>query len=134
MGLYSLTVALYEEKDVAKKNGTITIPATHASPGSSVFYPIHHLKRPAKEVNWDEWGICEYGCNFWVGNKAFIAGENILRVSLLEVFDKKDEEYPEWEDKETFLLVGRDKNEIFRWCVLNREELQEMVAKVQSAN
>ena len=97
---------------------------TPVSPGNLIYYSLDALTRPKKSVGFDEWGICEYGNLLWVGEKGSIEGKDILRVSLLDISDKRDERYPDWGDEELYVFAGFDESGGFRWFLLNAEEFK----------
>lgn len=99
----------------------------YVDPGGMAFYSLDCLKRPAKKesANWDIWGVCEENRYFWLGYRVVMNGRDVLRVSLLEVMDRKEEEYPDWGDEEIYLMMGFDpKSGAFVWYLLNKDEFK----------
>lgn len=109
--------------------------AVHATPGTLLYYSLNRLKRPARHEDWDAWGICEYKYHFWVGRRVSIEGKDTLRLPLLDVLERKDEEYPDWGDEEVYLLYGiDDRSKAFQWLLLNKEEFDEGGRTVRRAD
>ncbi|MDP1690056.1 MAG: hypothetical protein Q8L52_02540 [bacterium] len=106
------------------------IKETYLEPGGLRYYLLHDLKRAAEGVEWNDWGICEYECHVWAGVRVAIEGKDILRLTLLDVLEKRDEQYPEWGDEEVYLQVKIDEETgEFTWFLKNQEEFKETEAE-----
>jgi len=101
------------------------IEETYLEPGALRYYSLDDLKNASEGERWDEWGICGYERHFWAGMRVFVEGKDLLCLSLLDVFDKKEEEYSEQEDGEVYLMLGTDETGAFKWFLLNQEEFEE---------
>lgn len=99
----------------------------YVDPGEMAYYTLDCLKRPALQAgaDWDAWGVCEEDRYFWLGDRISLRDKDVLRVSLLEVMDKKEAEYPDWGDEEIYLMVGFDPaTGAFTWYLLDRNEFR----------
>ena len=103
---------------------TTTVHAARVEPGVMRYYTLDELKGPAGEANWHDWGICEYDRQLWVGDRVSIEGRDVMRLSLLEILERRDDEYPDWGDEETYVLLGLDKQGAFSWFLLNKKEFK----------
>lgn len=111
---------------------------TYAKPGTFLYYPLNTVIHPTGKMGFDEWGICECTNLFWIGEKDSVKGVNVLRLSLLDILDKRDEIYPDWGDEEMYLSVGLDGTSgEFKWFLLNEEQFKlkdEMFERIQYAS
>ena len=99
------------------------IKAQCPDPGVMIYYTLDSLKKPARHVDWSEWGVCEYEGSFWIGDQGTVDGKTILCLPLLDILNKRDEQYSDWGDEEVYLLFGIDeKTGAFKWFLLNKEE------------
>ena len=97
----------------------------HLEPDTMMFYTLDSLKRPARNVDWDTWGVHEHGGNFWIGHQSLVDGKDALRLPLLDILEKRDEEYPDQGDEEVYVLFGIDgKTGAFKWFLLSKEEFK----------
>ena len=97
--------------------------AQQLEPGIMIYYTLDSLKRPTQHIDADAWGVCEYAGSFWIGKEVSVGGKNVLRIPFQDILDKRDEQYVDWGDEETYLLFGLDEETgEFKWFLLNKEE------------
>lgn len=120
-----------------KKDETTTtmvmIRVQHVEPGNSIHYPLTYFKRVPGGIDWVDWGVCSYKYDFWIGQRGIVKGEDILRLSSLDIVERRDEEYPEWGDEEVFVSVGpNDKDGGIKWRLLNKDEIGEIMERYKN--
>lgn len=96
-------------------------------PGSILYFSLAQLAHAARayEIDFGEWGLCELDDHYWVGTQCGIKGKEVLRVSVLDAFEKRNELYPDWGDEEVFLFAGREStSRAFQWFLLSEEDWQ----------
>ncbi|MDP1690057.1 MAG: hypothetical protein Q8L52_02545 [bacterium] len=99
------------------------IKAMHPSPGEMIYFTLDSLRRPARRADQSAWGVHEHEGSFWVGDEALVGGKKALRLPLLDILEKRDEQYPDRIDEEVYLLFGLDtETDAFKWFLLNKEE------------
>ena len=106
---------------------TISIRAMQVPLGNFTFISLDRLARPARkeEINFADCGVCEHEHHYWVGERAQAGGKDVLRVSVLDAFEKRDEEYPSWGEEELCIVFGRNgMTGEFQWFLLTKEELK----------
>ncbi|OGG76583.1 hypothetical protein A2950_00415 [Candidatus Kaiserbacteria bacterium RIFCSPLOWO2_01_FULL_55_19] len=106
---------------------TITIKAMRVDLGSFFSLSLDRLTRPARkeEMNFAECGVCEHEDHYWIGERAQVEGKDVLQVTVLDLLEKRDQEYPSWGDEEVYVIVGRNGvSKEFIWYLLNKEELE----------
>ena len=102
---------------------TVMIRAQHVEPGKSVYYPLTCFKDSLRDIDWVDWGVCEYKHNFWIGQTGAVEGEDILRLSFFDIAERRDEEYPDWGDEEVYVRIDPKNGGGFDWRLLNKEEV-----------
>ena len=99
------------------------IRLTYAKPGTFLYYPLNTVVHPRGDMGFDEWGICECANLFWIDGKATYEGNNVFRVSSLDILEERDERYPDWGEEEIYLSVGLDgESGEFKWFLINQKE------------
>jgi len=101
-------------------------------PGKLIYYTLDALTRPVKDVGLDKWGICECQNLLWLGKDVPIEGKNALRVSLLDILDKRDDGHSDWGDEEIYVFAGFDRSGHFSWFLLSKEEYKREKEMAQS--
>lgn len=94
-----------------------------AEPGYGAYYTLDELLKRRNKADPSECGICGSGNSYWIGRRAAVAGEDVLRVSLAAIQAKRDEEYLGYDANEIYIFVGiDDKTKEFTWFLLNKDE------------
>src|SRR3989344_3360595 len=105
------------------------IKLIHADPGFLAYYTLDELTRRGKDADSNEWGICEAENYFWLGKRAIQSGEDVLRLPLREILEKRSEMFPGLADEKVYIFAGID-NESgkFAWFLMNEESALSCIA------
>lgn len=98
------------------------IKLMRVKPGFRAYYTLDELVRlvEKKKVDPNEWGICGVENIFWLGKRVIQAGEDVLRLPLSEILEKRKQLYSSWGDEEVYVFAGIDQESgKFTWSLLN---------------
>lgn len=106
------------------------IGTVRVDPGSLFYLPLSSLACGARayKIDFHDWGLCEVDDFYWLGTRCVSKEKDVLQVSVLDAFEKRDEQYPDHGDEEVLLFAGRDKDSRrFTWWLLSEEEYKRAV-------
>jgi hypothetical protein len=102
------------------------------TPGEMLCYPFLIFTRLGESIDQDDCGVLEF-CNvYWTGKRAFVNGQDALRLSVSQINEERQEKYADWGDDEIYVLVGREEmTKKFSWLLLNEEELRDTRSRIE---
>jgi hypothetical protein len=113
------------------------IDLTQARVGDLNFFPLELLTTQAKNknINTEEWGICQYGNTIWLGSVEAPEHKSALKLPLLEVIEKREEVFADWGDEELFVFFMIDSNSgQFQWFLLTKPQTEEVFKQYNERN
>ncbi len=105
------------------------IKLVRVRPGFLAYYTLDELTRRQKNTDPREWGICGAKGYFWLSKRTIQFGEDVLRLPLSDILDKRNKMYPNLADGKIYIFVGTNRESgKFEWFLLNEEEAMSRIA------
>ncbi|TSC64903.1 MAG: hypothetical protein G01um101491_112 [Parcubacteria group bacterium Gr01-1014_91] len=100
--------------------------------GFLAYYTLDELTKRQKNIDPSEFGICGVENYFWIGKRIIQSGEDVLRLSLSKIWEKRNNTYPTLADGKVYIFVGTNKESgKFEWFLLNEEKALQHIAPKQ---